>query len=74
MTLKEFALLAGVRVERCHDEWGGTWAYKIKDNPRATFCGYRSEAHVYESWANETFGASTHKAILKLLADSQKRA
>jgi len=68
MTLKDFAALAGVTVERCDKEWGGTWAYKTADNPRCTFCGHRTEAALYRAWAEDTFGKAAFKALAKLLS------
>ena len=68
MTLKDFATMAGVAVERCDKEWGGTWAYKTADNPRCTYCGYRTEAALYRAWAEDTFGKEAFKALAKLLS------
>lgn len=68
MTLKDFATMAGVTVERCDKEWGGTWAYKTADNPRCTCCGHRTEAALYRAWAEDTFGKAAFKALAKLLS------
>jgi hypothetical protein len=68
MTLKDFATMAGVTVERCDKEWGGTWAYKTADNPRCTFCGHRTEKALYRAWAEDTFGKAACKALAKLLS------
>jgi len=67
MTLAEFAQSAGVRITRCEPEWGGTWAYQLLDHPHGTYCGYRSEQACYKAWLENTFGATTAKAILDLL-------
>ena len=69
MTLKEFAEMAGVRVERCGKEWGGTWAYKTVDYPNSRVCGFRTEAAVYRAWAECTFGKAASKALTKLLKE-----
>ncbi len=68
MTLKDFATMAGVTVERCDKEWGGTFAYKTADNPSCTYCGHRTEAELYRAWAEETFGKAAFKALSKLLS------
>jgi hypothetical protein len=67
MTLEEFAKLGGVRVERCHKEWGGTWAYKLEGEPNSTQCGYRTERELYKAWLEDSFGPVLAKAVLKLL-------
>lgn len=70
MKLKDFAKMAGVRVERCDKEWGGTWAYKTVDCPNVTTCGYRTEAAVYRAWAEDAFGKAASKALTKLLKET----
>lgn len=68
MTLKDFAAMAGVTVERCEKDWGGRWSYRTADNPNCRFSGYRTEAALYRAWAEETFGKAAFKALAKLLS------
>lgn len=67
MTLKEFAVLSGVKVERCDNTWGGTWSYRTSINPNVLFCGYRTESELFNAWARETFGKDALKALKKLM-------
>jgi len=67
MTIKDFAEMSGVTVFRCGPEWGGTWAYKLKDSPNMSVNGFKTEDAVYKRWARETFGETTLKALMKLL-------
>lgn len=71
MTLKEFAVLAGVTVERCDKGWGGTWAYRTADGPCGAFAGYRTEVAAYKAWAEKTFGKTTFKALSKVLENQR---
>lgn len=72
MTLKQFAILGGVEVCRCDKSWGGTWSYRTSDRPNSEICGYRNESSLYKSWADDTFGKTAAKAIIKLLDDKAK--
>ena len=67
MNLEQFAIEAGVTIERCGKEWGGTWAFKCADNPSATYCGYSSKSAAYSAWLDSSVGEQLARTLRKLL-------
>ena len=77
MTPKEFAIDCGCVVwqmtpEEAHG-WGGRWAYRPKDSPNCSWCGFRTEDAAYKGFLVETFGGQPSKALLKLLKKTEKQ-
>lgn len=70
MNLEQFAKKAGVELVECRPEWGGKVAYKTKDSPNCTICGFRTEQAAYKHWLKSTFGENAAKAVTKLLKPS----
>lgn len=71
MTLEDFAKLAGVEVISCGPEWGGRFAYRMKDHPNSTYCGYRTINAAYKAWLVDSFGGSLSKTVLRLLKENK---
>lgn len=71
MTLEEFAKKCGVTIHTCEPEWGGHIAYKEKDYPNATICGFKTEAAAYKRWLEGKFGKTAGKMVIKLLKESK---
>ena len=67
MTLEEFAKTAGVSIVSCDPSYGGKFAYKTKDNPNSTICGYRTKESAYKGWLKDTFGIRSSKAVMRLI-------
>jgi hypothetical protein len=65
-TVEEFARNFGVVLERCSEDWGGTWAYRT--SATAIHCGFRTEKSAHMAWLKNEFGERGAKAILKLIA------
>lgn len=71
MTIEEFAKSCGVTISYCDKEYGGEFAYQLKDHPNCMYCGYKSAASAYKNWLVDTFGNITAKGLIKLLKDSE---
>ncbi len=69
MTVKQFAMHAGVTTYRCEPEWGGTWAYKTADAGNVTMAGYKTELDALQNWLNDAFGDKLATTVRMLLTD-----
>lgn len=67
MTLKEFAVLGGVKIIECGKGWKGKYGYTTADSTKSTYCGFKTDDDAYKHWLTGTFGGVAGQAVQKLL-------
>lgn len=60
---------AGCKLERCSQDFGGSFAYTTADNPNCKVCGYKTADAAIEEWFFDTFGKKAGMAVLSMLED-----